>query len=469
MAKSIRPYLENQADRVEAVLMAHRAPGRITGGTVGPRLIRFFFQPAPHVRYSQVAALRDDLALALKTQNLDIARGKEGVVLTFGNPNPRPVMLPELLADEKALPLSTALLGLTDDGAPLFARLSAPEVSHVLVAGTTGSGKSVLLRAIAASLVLGHTPGLLRLICIDPKGRTFGAFKNVAHLTRDPITRIDEAVEALRSLLRVLEARDARREQPGRGVPRLVVVIDELADLIMQNSGVVDVIVRLVQRGREAGIHVVAATQHPSAAILGSLMRANFPLRLVGKVTCAEDARIASGRAGTNAHLLDGRGDFLAISGGDAPTRFQVAYIGESDLKRLLDPFTGEYISGGPPITERMAELKPVEHLPVLSETPTDRVQQAVETLRPQWPHLRGAWLNGDWGIKTKIVRIAFGDAYRYEGSFAEWIEAAVAILENATATVGKMPVATAEAGKKHIATGSSSNLKNSFKEIGYA
>jgi len=98
-------------------------------------------------------------------------------------------------------------------------------------------------------------------------------------------------------------------------------------------SAITDALTRLAQRGREAGIHLVAATQHPSAAILGSVMRANFPLRLVGRVTSAQDARVASGRAGTDAHLLHGRGDFLAISGGDRPIRFQVAQMGEMGSK----------------------------------------------------------------------------------------------------------------------------------------
>ncbi len=352
MPRSIRPYLEYQADRVEAVLAAHRAPGRVTGGTVGPRLIRFFLNPAPHIRFAAIKRLADDLALAMQVSTLSVDRGKEGVILEFSNPNPRPVNLLTLLPDVMPMPVATALLGLTDDGAPLLARLSAPEVAHVLVSGTTGSGKSALLRTIAASLALTHRADVMQLLCIDPKGRAFRAFDGVPHLKRAPIAATPEAMEALYSLVRVMEVRDRRGEMPsspgvepgerGSSVPRIIVFIDELADLVMQGGKpFTEVLTRLVQRGRQAGIHVVAATQHPSSAILSSLMRANFPLRLVGRVVSADDARVASGRAGTNAHLLNGRGDFLAVSGGDTPLRFQVAYIGEKDLKRQMTALRG--------------------------------------------------------------------------------------------------------------------------------
>jgi len=339
--RSLRPYLEYQADRVEAVLAAHRAPVRVTGGTVGPRLIRFFLNPAPNTRFSSIKNLADDLALAMRVPSLTIERGEEGIVLEFSNPNPTSVSLLTLLDEVRPLPISTVLLGLTDAGEPLLARLSAPEVAHILVAGTTGSGKSVLLRTMAASLALSHRPDVLRMLCIDPKGRTFGTLAGLPHLPRPPVTDLAEAVEALNSLVRMMEIRDRRGEHPDVGVgsstPRIVVFIDELADLIMLGEkSVTESITRLAQRGREAGIHLIAATQHPSSAILSSLMRANFPLRLVGRVVSADDARVASGRAGTNAHLLNGRGDFLAISGGDTPIRFQVAYIDEDELRQCL-------------------------------------------------------------------------------------------------------------------------------------
>jgi S-DNA-T family DNA segregation ATPase FtsK/SpoIIIE len=344
----LRQYLETQADQVETVLVTHRTPGRITGGTVGPRLIRFRLDPAPQTRLSAVRGLSEDLAVALKVPSLRIERTNEGIILEFPNPEPRAVTLVNLWPEVEPLPTTTALLGLTDDGAPLLARLSAPEVAHVLVAGTTGSGKTALLRTMAVSLALANRPTDLRLLCLDPKGRAFRALEGAPHLTRPPVVAISEAIETLQSLLRLMEVRD----QQGVNHPRIVVFIDEVADLVLQGderaaseraasgrnqpTSIETLLTRLAQRGREAGIHLVAATQRPSAAVLSGVLRANFPLRLVGKVVSAEDARVAAGRGQTDAHLLSGRGDFLAIGGSAAPIRFQVAYIGEQEAQQEL-------------------------------------------------------------------------------------------------------------------------------------
>ncbi len=323
MSRDFRLYLETQADRVEMTLAAHRLPGRVTGGTVGPRLVRFFLDPAPHVRFASLRSLADDLAIAMKVPTLRISRGRQGIVLEFPNPAPRPLTLTGLLDEVMPLPPETALLGLTDEGAPLLAKFSAPSVAHILIAGTTGSGKSVLMRGIALSLILAQHPDALRLLCIDPKGRSFASMKQAPHLIRPPVQRIGEAIEAVRSAVKLMEARDRR----GESTPALIVMIDEVADLVMEGGNSISrALTRLAQRGREAGIHLVAATQRPSAAVLDGVLRANFPLRLVGKVTSATEARLASGRAGTEAHLLQGRGDFLAV-GGRQIIRFQSAYI----------------------------------------------------------------------------------------------------------------------------------------------
>ena len=343
MSRMLRRYLEAQADQVEAVLVAHRTPGRITGGTIGPRLIRFCLDPAPQTRLSAVRSLAEDLAVALKVPSLRIDRTHEGIILEFPNPEPRPVTLVSLWPEVAPLPPNTALLGLTDDGAPLLARLSSPEVAHILVAGTTGSGKTALLRTMAVSLALANRPEDLRLFCLDPKGRAFRGLTGAPHLARPPVVAVPEAIEALQSLLRLMELRD----QKGESHPRIVIFIDEVADLVLQGDGraapgrnqqptsIETLLTRLAQRGREAGIHLVAATQRPSA-VLSGVLRANFPLRLVGKVVSAEDARVAAGRGQTDAHLLNGRGDFLAVGGSAAPIRFQVAYIGEQEAQQQL-------------------------------------------------------------------------------------------------------------------------------------
>ena len=329
---NLRHYLEGQSDRVETLLAAHRAPARITGGTVGPRLIRLFLNPAPHTRFATIQGLTDDLALALRAPSLRIGRGAEGVILELPNPHPRPVSLLTLLPEIAPLPPLTAMLGLTDAGVPLLARLSSPDVAHVLVSGATGAGKSALLRTMAVSLVLSQSAADLRLLCLCLRGRTFGSLADTPHLLRPPVAEPREAREVLRSLLREMEIRDRRNEN----TPAIVLLVDELTDLVSQGgSAMTQALTRLVQRGREAGIHVVAATRRPAAAILSGLLR-NFPLRLVGKVVSAEEAQAAAGRSKTDAHLLSGRGDFLAVSGHALPIRFQMAFIKERDARQRI-------------------------------------------------------------------------------------------------------------------------------------
>lgn len=333
MGHNQRAYLELTADRIEATLAAHGAPVHITGGTVGPRLIRFNVQPAPHVRLSQIRALSEDVAAAMQIPNIRTVRGEEGIVFEFANPQTRTLTLLDELAalNFDPWPEGIAYLGIADSGGPLLARLSSPEVAHILIAGTTGSGKSVLLRGVSASLVLGHDPAALRLVCVDPKGRAFDAVAHAPHLTQPPIRDAREAARLLGGLARLMEERDRQRTDS----PRIVVLIDELADLVMADGkGVETSLTRLLQRGREAGIHVVAATQRPSAAILNGLMRANFPLRLVGRVVTPEDARIASGRGGTGAELLYGRGDFLTV--GANVTRFQAALVNDDKVRQAI-------------------------------------------------------------------------------------------------------------------------------------
>ena len=337
--QSIRPYLDYQSDRVEAVLAAHRAPARVTGGTVGPRLIKLFLSPAPTTRFAAIRRLADDLALALHVPSLAVNRSQRGVTLAFPNPHPSSLPFLPLLQRAAPLPAASPLLGLTDDGLPLIARLPSPDVAHVLIVGTTGSGKSVLLRTIAASLILANPASAVRLLCIDPKLRTFTPFSKAAHLASAPIADPVAAHHALVDLLRTMELRDRHHIAPASdpAAPFIIVLIDELADLLAAAPpSTAQTLVRLAQRGRQAGIHLIVATQHPSAAVLSSLLRANFPLRLVGRVASAQDAALAAGRANSNAHLLSGHGDFLAFS--SQPTlRFLVPFIPERHIPKILN------------------------------------------------------------------------------------------------------------------------------------
>lgn len=403
----MRTYLEQQADRTEALLAAHNAPARVVGGTVGPRLIRFDLQPAHTTRFAALQRLTDDLALALRVPSLRIHYNQNGVALEFPNPNPKPVTLKYLLSDP--LPFATMALGLTAEGTPLFARLIAADVAHVLVSGTTGAGKSVLLRSMAASLIMSNRPGAVALVAIDPKARTFPENFNPAHFVKPVVTTSQEAASLLAALVALMEQRDAR----GENRPVVAVFIDELADLIFEGGDTVTHnLTRILQRGREAGLHVVAATQRPSAAVLSGLMRANFPLRLVGRVVSPEDARIAAGRGGTGAEKLEGRGDFIAVTGGEA-RRFQAAIISREELLQLPN-------GGG-----SIFALPKVQTAQVLDQAQEDDLDLLTERLRPWWSKH-----GGEWGSKTQAVKRLFGDEAAAGGYAWQMTQAAIDRLE---------------------------------------
>jgi len=349
----MRQMLEYQADRIEAVLAHHKVPARVTGGTVTPRWIRFQVVPALGARIASITGLAEELAAALDAPTVRVARQGATIAVEVPRDDPHPVRLIPLLRGMRNVPPVTAVLGIAEDGVPLLIRLPSPDVAHILVAGTTGSGKTALLRAMVLSLAYFNRAGRtehvamcpatcdpaplrpatcdLRLVLIDPKGSAFRDLEGLPHLARPVIRDPAEAVEALGSLVRLMEVRS--REY---GPSSVALVIDELADLLMVAGAEAErPLTRLLQRGREAGIHVIAATQKPTAAVIGSLVKANFPVRLVGKVTSPEDARVATGWKGTGAERLLGRGDFIAVAEGQLH-RFQAAYIAPEEVSQVV-------------------------------------------------------------------------------------------------------------------------------------
>jgi len=366
----MRKKLEFQADRIEAVLALNKVPARVTGGTVTPRWVRFQVLPAVGAKISRIKNLSEELAAALDASSCRVSRRGAAVAVEVPRDDPQPVRLlplyrqltgergrmekgrmeggrirhsPFAIRHSSPIPPVSAILGLADDGAPLLIRLPSPDVAHILVAGTTGSGKTVLLQAMILSLAMENTPRQVALVLVDPKGCAFSPFKSLPHLARPVIREVEEAVEALQSLVRLME----RCGDPS-GFPKpkgsVVVVIDELADLLMVGGKAVQrALTRLTQRGREAGIHLIAATQKPTSAVLGPLVKANFPVRLVGRVTSVEDARTASGWSGTGAERLLGRGDFLAVAEGRV-MRFQAAYVSPAEIREAVACLT----QGGP-------------------------------------------------------------------------------------------------------------------------
>lgn len=320
--------LHFQADQIESVLASHRIHGRVTGGAVTPQMVRFHLAPAMGTRVSQIARLSEELALSLGAATCRVVRRGSTIDLEFPRSDRGIVRLYDLSHRLSRVPSFTAILGLDGEGTPILLRLASPEVPHALISGTTGSGKTALARSMIASLAQHNSPADLGLLLIDPKGRGYAPFAALPHLLAPVAQTPQDALELLQWLVGEME----RRDHEGISLPRIVTFIDELADLALVGGATVTAaLTRLSQRGREAGLHLVCCTQKPSAAIIGSLVKANFPARLVGSVASAEDARVASGIARSGAERLAGRGDFLLVVQGTTH-RFQSAYCTEAEL-----------------------------------------------------------------------------------------------------------------------------------------
>jgi S-DNA-T family DNA segregation ATPase FtsK/SpoIIIE len=316
-------YLEFQSNRIEAVLASHRVQARVQGGSVTPRWIRFNLTPALGTRVASVRQLDEELAVALGAADVHITRDGESLAVEMPRPDAGPVRLLPLLDSLPPMPPLTACLGLSQDGRPLLIRLPSPDVAHILVAGATGSGKTELMRTMALSLALTNRQAALQIALIDPKGRGLGPLSGLPHLVGPVATDLNSALARLGRLVEAMERRDAE----GTSYPRIAIFVDEALDLLsLGGKEAQDGLTRLAQRGREAGLHLILGAQNPSASALGSLLKANFPVRLVGKVGSADDARVAAGVAGSGAEKLFGRGDFVAVAAGQV-TRFQAAFV----------------------------------------------------------------------------------------------------------------------------------------------
>jgi len=350
----LRPWLEEQANRIERICLAHRLRVRVHGGVVTSRLVRFHLALDASIPLKRLAALQEDLALALDAPSARLARCDGVLALEVPRPSPAHLSLVRLQANLPPLPPATALLGRDEEGAPLLLRLASPEVAHVLVAGTTGSGKTALARGLLTSLALGNDPDDLRMLLVDPKGRSFAPFAGLPHLLAAPIAGVAEAEKRLGWLVEEMEWRQAE----GVRTPRVVVAVDEAADLVGQSAEVGAQLTRLAVRGREAGMHLVLCTQKPTAETMGGLLRANLPCRLVGKVLSAQDAAVAAGIKGSGAERLLGRGDFLLVAAGEV-VRFQAAYVSSEEIAVMVEMLQEEVAQRRPPPAEPAALPEP--------------------------------------------------------------------------------------------------------------
>ncbi|MFQ5890272.1 MAG: DNA translocase FtsK [Gemmatimonadota bacterium] len=350
-------------------LATFRVEGRIGGWTTGPVVTQFEVVPAAGVKVGQIAALSDDLALALRAPSVRIVApipGKGAVGVEVPNPEPEVVYLREIL-ESPAYQRSRAVLplGLGRDlaGNPYCADLA--RMPHLLIAGATGSGKSICINTLVTSLVYRHTPRELRLLMVDPKMVELAVYNELPHLRHPVVTDNNDAARVLRWAMYQMEGRYAllsanacrnliefnRRVRRGKQVhlpaalkieydggilPYIVLVIDELADLIMTVQAEVETpLTILAQKARAVGIHLVVATQRPSVNIITGLIKANFPCRIAFRVASKTDSRTILDQNG--AESLLGNGDMLFLPPGKSdPVRLQGAFLDTQDRERLI-------------------------------------------------------------------------------------------------------------------------------------
>ncbi len=359
-----RRQMETQAQVLVDKLATFNIGGRVSAMKQGPVVSTFEFEPEDGVKVSQITGRREDLALALRSKELRLVApipGKAAVGIELPNNSPRIIKLREVLDANKFAGVKGNLalaLGVDVDGNPTWADLS--EAPHLLVAGATGTGKSVCINSILVSLLLQHTPESLRLFLVDPKMLELSVYNDIPHLLHPVITDNKMALQALNWLVGEMETRYKRLKPTGvrniaeyntkveagevndmdgevvtTKMPFLVCVVEEFADLMMTlGKDVQTPIVRLAQLARAVGIHLILATQRPSVNIIDGVIKANFPSRIAFKVFSRFDSKTILDANG--AETLIGRGDMLFMHGrAPYPQRLHGAFVSTEEVEAI--------------------------------------------------------------------------------------------------------------------------------------
>ncbi|EPC4005594.1 FtsK/SpoIIIE family DNA translocase [Campylobacter fetus] len=352
---------ESEIDQKIADLLDKLRRFKIDGDVVrtysGPVVTTFEFKPAAHVKVSKILTLQDDLAMALKAQTIRIQApipGKDVVGIEIPNKNIETIYLKEILESDiykNAKSELTLALGKDIVGDPFITDLK--KLPHLLIAGTTGSGKSVGINAMLLSLLYRNSPKTLRLIMIDPKMLEFSMYNDIPHLLTPVITEPKKAISVLSNLVAEMERRykimsetktknietynEKIKKDGGETLPFIVVIIDELADLMMTSGKEVEFhIGRLAQMARASGIHLIVATQRPSVDVVTGLIKANLPSRISYRVGQKIDSKVILDQMG--AESLLGRGDMLFTPpGSPGIVRLHAPFASEKEIEEIVD------------------------------------------------------------------------------------------------------------------------------------
>jgi len=348
---------ESEIDKKIKILIEKLKQFKIEGDVVryyvGPVVTTFEFKPLPHIKVSKILALQDDLAMALKAKSIRIQApipGKDVVGIEIPNEKQETIYLREILESDifkKAKSPLTLALGKDIVGAPFVTDLA--KLPHLLIAGTTGSGKSVGINAMILSLLYRNSPDELKFVMIDPKMLEFSIYNDIPHLLTPVITEPKKAIVALNAMVKEMERRyklmaktkvkniENYNKKSDEKLPYIVIIIDELADLMMTSGKDVEYsIARLAQMARASGIHLIVATQRPSVDVVTGLIKANLPSRISFKVGQKIDSKVILDQFG--AESLLGRGDMLFTPPGiTGLIRLHAPFTSEEEIEKIVE------------------------------------------------------------------------------------------------------------------------------------
>jgi S-DNA-T family DNA segregation ATPase FtsK/SpoIIIE len=409
-SRPTKEELLQQSELLEKKLQDYSIEGKVTYVSPGPVVTMFEFEPAPGIKINKIMSLSDDLAMAMKANSIRISpiHGRSTLGIEVPNQEREDVCLKELIVSDafrKSPSKLTIALGKDIFGTPVMADLS--KMPHLLIAGATGSGKSVGMNSIVLSLLYRATPKEVKMLMIDPKMLELSAYAEIPHLLMPVITLPKEASNALKMLVFEMERRYRLLAESGarnieaynlkiqnsnikfqikesdaeshsaierEPLPYIVIFIDELADLMFASGHEVeDSIARLAQMARAAGIHLILATQRPSVDVITGIIKANFPSRISFQVSSKLDSRIILDTYG--ADQLLGKGDMLFVSPGKKIKRIHGAYVSEEEMKSVVDFIRGQ---GGPDYT-LFEDLTIESREDVVSEDKDELYHQARE------------------------------------------------------------------------------------------
>lgn len=367
--ESSSPQFLNETERTLAEFFrTYGVPGRMAGSQPGPVVTLFEFHPAPGIKVNRVTGLSNELSLALKVPHIHIQvpiPGKSAVGLEIPNPRRQVVVFREIFQSSSFRAIGSPLalaLGKNISGDPVAFDLA--RMPHLLIAGATGTGKSVCMNVLVASILMNAGPDEVRFLMIDPKRLEFAPYEGIPHLLGPVVTEPRIAAQKLRILNdEMLRRYDLMKSAGVRNIgefrkavpknewfPYIVVLIDELADLMLSlKKDVEPQIIRLAQMARASGIHLVLATQRPSAQVLTGLIKANIPTKIAFQVTTQIDSRVILDQGG--AELLLGAGDMLMRPPGtDALRRMHGAFISEGEVHRIVESWSSVAPPEDPPL-----------------------------------------------------------------------------------------------------------------------